>query len=149
MARANVRNPMRDLISLREAMDRLLEDSLLHWRGDGRLSERARSLPLDVYATPDEIVVLASLPGLKPEEVEITMKGKTLTIRGEFKPPVENAEYLVKERLYGSFTRTMTFNIPIQADKVEATFENGLLTLVVPKAEEIRPKTIEVRIKQE
>ena len=71
----------------------------------------------------------------------------TLTIRGEFKPPMENVDYLMNERPYGTFVRNLTINIPIQADKAEAKFENGLLTLVLPKAEEVRPKVIKVKAK--
>lgn len=139
--------PFRDLITLRDAMDRLFEDSFfrtsLAWREvEG---ERVMRLPLDVYMTPEEVVIQATVPGLKPEDVQITLEGDTLTIKGEVKPPIENVDYILQERPYGQFSRTLTFNIPIQADKAEATFENGVLTLVVPKAEAIRPKTIKVK----
>lgn len=139
--------PFRDLITLRDAMDRLFEDSFfrtsLTWREvEG---ERVMRLPLDVYMTPEEVVIQATVPGLKPEDVQITLEGDTLTIKGEVKPPIENVDYILQERPYGQFSRTLTFNIPIQADKAEATFENGVLTLVVPKAEAIKPKTIKVK----
>jgi HSP20 family protein len=139
--------PFRDLITLRDAMDRLFEDSFfrtsLTWREvEG---ERVMRLPLDVYMTPEEVVIQATVPGLKPDDVQITLEGDTLTIKGEVKPPIENVDYILQERPYGQFSRTLTFNIPIQADKAEATFENGVLTLVVPKAEAIKPKTIKVK----
>ena len=139
--------PFRDLITLRDAMDRLFEDSFfrtsLTWREvEG---ERVMRLPLDVYMTPEEVVIQATVPGLKPDDVQITLEGDTLTIKGEVKPPIENVDYILQERPYGQFSRTLTFNIPIQADKAEASFENGVLTLVVPKAEAIKPKTIKVK----
>jgi len=140
--------PFRDLVTLRDAMDRLFEDSFFRtgtlWREtDG--TERTMRLPLDVYMTPEEIMIQASVPGLKPEDVQITLEGDTLTIKGEVKAPMENVDYILQERPYGHFSRTLTFNIPIQSDKAEASFENGVLTLVVPKAEAVRPKTIKVK----
>jgi len=143
-------HPLREAMSLREAMDRLFEDSFVRpargWWGDGT-PERPFRLPLDVYTTPEEIVVTASLPGLTPDEVEISLEGDTLNIRGELRPPLENVEYLFQERPYGAFARTLTLNVPIQADKVEAVFENGVLTLTLPKAEESRPKVIKIKSK--
>ena len=139
--------PFRGMITLRDAMDRLFEDSVFRprelWREtDG---ERMVHLPLDVYTTPEEVVIHASVPGLKPDDVQITLEGDTLTIKGEVKAPVENVDYVLQERSYGHFTRMLTFNIPIQSDKAEASFENGVLTLVVPKAETVKPKTIKVQ----
>ena len=87
------------------------------------------------------------MPGLKPEDVEITIEGDTLTIKGEFKGPLNNVNYLIQERAYGTFTRTLRLNLPVQADKAEATFENGVLTLVIPKQEEIKPRTIQITSK--
>jgi HSP20 family protein len=104
-------------------------------------------LPLDVYTTPEEIVIVASLPGLTPEEVDITIDGDRLTIQGELRPPLENVDYLFQERLYGPFSRTLTLNVPIDEDEAEAVFENGVLTLTLPKAEESKPKSIEVKRK--
>ncbi|MGQ9585542.1 MAG: Hsp20/alpha crystallin family protein [Anaerolineae bacterium] len=145
----NLWDPLRDLVSVREAMDRLFEESFVpatrQWIRERRGPAR---LPLDVYTTPDEIVVLAPIPGVKPEDVEITLEGEVLTIRGEIKAPIENVDYIMQERWYGPFSRTLSINVPVNADKVEATFENGLLTLVIPKAEEVKPKTIKVQAKK-
>lgn len=141
-------NPLREVMSLREAMDRLFEDSFVRpvrgWWGDGT-PDRPFRLPLDVYTTPEEIVVTASLPGLTPDEVEISCEGDTVTIRGELRPPLENVDYLFQERPYGAFARTLTLNIPVEMDKAEAVFENGVLTLTLPKAEESKPKVIKVK----
>lgn len=140
-------NPWREMTTLREATDRLLEDSLVRptrsW-GDGSV-ERPFKLPLDVYTTPEEIVIVASLPGLTPDEVDIAIEGDSLTIRGKLRAPLENVEYLSEERPYGALSRTLTLNVPVDADKAEAVFENGVLTLTLPKAEESKPKVIKVK----
>ncbi len=142
-------NPMEDVMSFQDAMSRLMEEGMV----PARFVRRERAvpsvlrLPLDAYATDTELVITASVPGLKPEDVEITLEGDTLTIKGEFKQPLENVQYLMNERLSGSFVRTLTINVPVQADKAEARFEDGVLTLVLPKAEEVRPKVIKVQTK--
>ncbi|MBN1450158.1 MAG: Hsp20/alpha crystallin family protein [Anaerolineales bacterium] len=142
-------NPMEDVMSFQDTMSRLMEEGMV----PARFARRERvpapvlRLPLDAYATDTELVITASVPGLKPEDVEITLEGDTLTIKGEFKQPLENVQYLMNERLSGSFVRTLTINIPVQADKAEARFEDGVLTLILPKAEEVRPKVIKVQTK--
>ena len=142
-------NPWRDMVTLREAMDRLFEESVVHpMRGWGEGSrERPFRLPLDVYTTPEEIVIVASLPGLTPDEVGIAIEGDALTIRGELRPPLENVTYVFQERPYGAFSRTLTLNVPVNAGKAEAVFENGVLTLTLPKSEETKPKLIKVKSK--
>lgn len=143
-------NPMRDATSLREAMDRLFEDSILRqsridWDEPG--GRQAWRLPVDVYSTPEEIVIQAAAPGVKPEEVEITIEGDTLTIRGELPGQLENVTYLFKELPSEKFVRVLSFNIPVDPDKAEARFENGLLTLIIPKAQAVKPRQITVRTK--
>jgi len=134
-------------MTLREAMDQLFEESFI--RPGQRLGagspERSFRLPLDVYTTPEEIVIIASLPGLTPDEVDIVIEGDALTIKGALRPPLENVEYLFQERADGAFSRTLTLNVPVEADRAEAVFENGVLTLTLPKAEETKPRTIKVK----
>ncbi|MDY7077906.1 MAG: Hsp20/alpha crystallin family protein [Chloroflexota bacterium] len=144
------RHPLREMMTLREAMDQLFEESMVRpqargWREGSQ--EGQLGLPLDVYTTPEEIVMIASLPGLTPDEVDIVIEGDTLTIRGELRPPLENVGYLFQERAYGKFSRTLTLNVPVEAEKTEATFENGVLTLTLPKAEETKPRVIKVKSK--
>jgi HSP20 family protein len=141
-------DPFRDVVTLREAMDRLFEDSYAPARRSAENGQRHFRLPLDAYVTPEEIVVVANMPGVKPEDVEITLEGDTLSIRGHRPAPLTNVNYVLQERSHGDFQRTLTINVPIDADKVEAKFENGLLTLSIPKAEAARPKTIQVVTKQ-
>ncbi len=140
-------SPLREMRTLREAMDELLEESFVHrgQRGTELQQERRLRLPLDVYTTPEEIVIVASLPGLTPDEVDISIDGDRLTIQGALRRPLENVDYLFQERACGPFSRTLTLNVPINTDEAEAVFENGVLTLTLPKAEESRPKTIKVK----
>ncbi|NLE45920.1 MAG: Hsp20/alpha crystallin family protein [Chloroflexi bacterium] len=138
--------PRRDVMSLRDAMDRLFEESLARpareW--DDRTSARESRLPLDVYTTSEEIVILASLPGLTPDEVDISIEGDALTISGELRGPLENVDYVFQERSFGRFSRTLTLNVPVDVERVEASFENGVLTVVLPKSERDRPRVIKV-----
>ncbi|MGD9028719.1 MAG: Hsp20/alpha crystallin family protein [Anaerolineae bacterium] len=141
--------PWREMRTLREAMDDLLEESFVR-PGQSRMGQRREQgfqLPLDVYTTPEEIVITASLPGLTPDEVDIVIDGDRLTIRGELRPPLENVDYLFQERALGPFSRTLTLNVPVNTEQAEAVFENGVLTLTLPKAEESKPKTIQVKRK--
>ena len=99
-------------------------------------------LPLDVVATEDAFVITAYVPGVNPENVEITFEGEELTIRGEF--PALEGESIKRELFRGPFERRLTINVPVNADEIEASHEQGVLTLRVPKAEAIRPKQIKV-----
>jgi HSP20 family protein len=140
-------DPFSEAVTLREAMDRLFEDSWVPSRrrmAEGRHNYR---LPLDAYVTQDEIVVSANMPGVKPESVEITLEGETLTIKAERPAPLENVEYVMQERPYGTFMRTLNINVPVESEKAEASFENGLLTLTIPKAEAVKPRTIQITSK--
>lgn len=141
-------NPSRDLVSLREAMDRMFEESWVrpsrnYW--EEREEAHVWRLPVDVYSTEEEIVIQASVPGIHPDAVEIVIEGDTLTIRGELPGHLENVNYLFQERPTGKFIRALSLNIPVDAGRAEATFGNGLLTLVIPKAEAIKPRQIKVK----
>jgi len=140
--------PFTDLMTLREAMDRLFEESVV--RPGSRLVSPhggAVELALDMYETENDLVVTAALPGVKPDDVEVTITGDALCIRGEIKSESseENANWLRQERRYGAFARTVALTTPVQADKAEAKFKDGVLTLSIPKAEEAKPKTIKIK----
>ncbi len=138
--------PWKEFMSLRQAMDRLFEDSFVRfgWRAGRR--EEVAPLPVDIYSTDNEIVIKAAMPGANPDDVEITIEGDTLTIKGETKA-VEGVNYICQENCYGPFVRTFNLNVPVQTDKVSAEFENGVLTLTLPKTEEVKPKTIKIKAK--
>ena len=140
-------DPFGEMVTLRQAMDRLFEDSVvspLSWR---TLNGESTPAPLDVHQTDDEIVVTASLPGLKAEDVDITITGQTLAIRGEFKADekIERDKYLYRERRYGTFNRQLQLPVRVQGDAATASFEDGVLTLRIPKAEEVKPRQIQVK----
>ena len=104
-------------------------------------------LPLDVYQTADSIEVKASVPGVKPEDVEVTIEGNTLTLRGDSKSAGEaGQDVLLRERRYGSFCRSVTLPAGLDTGKAEAAYQNGVLTLSIPKREETKPKSIKVEV---
>ncbi len=141
--------PFREIMSLRDAMDRLFEDSFV--RPSRLWSELAGETPaVDMYQTEKDVVVKASLPGLKPEEVDIAITGDVLTIKGEHKEEEEEkkADYFRRELRYGAFSRSLTIPVPVKAEKAEANFENGVVTITLPKVEEAKPKQIKVKAKQ-
>jgi HSP20 family protein len=140
--------PFKEMMSLRDAMDRLFEDSFVRPWAAAR-DAGLYNLPLDIYQTDKDVIVKASIPGYKPEEVDITVSGDTLTIKAEHKEEKETkeGEYMLKERQYGTFTRTVTIPVDIQSDKSEASFEDGVLTLQLPKSEEVRPRQIKIKSK--
>jgi HSP20 family protein len=141
--------PFRELMGLRKAMDRLFDDSFIRpWRILGVLGEEGQ-LPIDMYQTDKEVVVKAALPGVKPEKVAITITGDTLSIKGETKAmeEVKREDYLYREHRYGAFSRSMILPTDLKTDKAEANFENGVLTLTIPRPEEAKPKTIKVKTK--
>ncbi|RMF35037.1 MAG: Hsp20/alpha crystallin family protein [Chloroflexi bacterium] len=141
--------PFRELMSLREAMDRLFEESFVR-PGFGLLAPAAETLAVDMYETDDAIIVKASIPGIKPEDIDVSVTGDTLTIKGEIEEDkeVKEEQYYRRERRYGSFCRNIPLPVAIQADKAEAEFEYGVLTLRLPKAEAVKPKTIKVKAKK-
>lgn len=138
--------PMREMMSLREAMDRLFDDAYTRPLSFGEVST---SPAIDMYQTSDDVVVKATLPGLKAEDVDITVTGETLTLRGEFKQEAEqkNTNYHIREHRSGSFERAILLPTDVQANKAKADFENGILTITMPIAEEVKPKSINIKAK--
>ena len=142
--------PFSELMSLRQAMDKLFEDSFVRpSRALAAFGEVAVPA-LDVYQTPNEVVVKATLPGLKPEEISIDITGETLTIKGETKAEeeIKKEDYIYQERRYGAFSRSLVLPSGLKPDKAEATMEDGVLTLTIPKAEGVKPKAIKVTTKE-
>ena len=141
-------DPFRDVISLRSAVDRMLRESLVR-PGSRTAADAPAAVALDVHESDNQFVVKASLPGIKPEDAEVLVRGNTLTIRGEHKADEEKTDkgYLIRERHYGAFHRSVTLPAPINADQAEARYENGVLVLTLPKAEEAQAKPIKVSAK--
>jgi HSP20 family protein len=138
--------PVREMMTLREAMDRLFDDAFTRPIGTNGSS----TVPaIDLYQTDDEVVVKAALPGLKADDVQITVTNDVLTLRGEFKweNGHKEATYHIREQRYGSFERSIALPIDVQTDKAQADFQNGVLTITLPKAESVKPKTINIKAK--
>jgi HSP20 family protein len=138
---------MREMMTLREAMDRLFDDAFTRPLSMGAVSS---VLPaIDLYQTEDEVVVKAALPGLKPDEVQISITGDVLTLRGEFKQEEQKQEatWHIREQRRGAFERSVMLPSVVQTDKAKADFENGILTVTLPKAESVKPKTISIKAK--
>ena len=112
--------------------------------GAGKAAARQSTLPVDVWTNEDSFVIQAYVPGINPEQVEITMEGEELTIRGQFPTLEGETQYLRRELFRGSFERRLTINVPVNIEAITAEYSNGLLTLTVPKAEEVKPKQIKV-----
>ena len=106
------------------------------------------SLALDVAEKDDNFLVKASLPGIDPEDLNVTLEDNVLTVQGEVKKDetIEEESYHIRERRFGSFSRSLRFPVPVNAAKIEAEYENGVLTLTVPKAEEVKSKRIEIKV---
>lgn len=112
------------------------------------VSSQVWSPAVDVYEDHDAIVIKADLPGMKQEEIDIEMTGDILTIRGErkFEDEARREKYVRVERQYGPFQRSFTIGIPIETNKVKATYRNGILELTIPKAEVTKPKKVQVSV---
>jgi len=137
------------ITSLRQAMDHLFEDSFV--RPSGLFPGlRAESPAIDMYQTEKDVVVKASLPGMKADDVDISVTGDVLTIKGEHREEQEVKEenYFRKEMRFGSFSRSLEIPVPVKVDKAEALFVDGVLTLTLPKTEAVQPKTIKVKTAQ-
>ncbi len=120
--------------------DRLFERPL------ARTTAQEWSIALDVAEKEDNYLVKATVPGINPDELEITLEDDVLTLKGEIKKEddVEDAKYHVRERRYGAFSRSIRFPVAVDGDAVEATYSNGILSLHIPKAEAVKPKRITI-----
>ena len=139
-------DPLREFVSLREAMDRLLEDSVIRpatWVTDGHGS----SFAVDLYETGDQFVLKATLPGVTPDQLDINATAGGVSIKAEVKDEAETKDqaWLLRERRYGTYQRSFTLPTEIDPNRVEASFEHGVLTLMLPKAEAVKPKQVKVK----
>jgi HSP20 family protein len=144
-------DPFMDCAAMRDALARLLRDPrftptrvLQAFRRDTIVET---TLMVDVYTMADEIVVQASLPGLKPKDVEIKLERERLTIRGKFPAPLTNVGYVLQERPSGYFCRMLALNVPVDGNRAEARLVDGVLTLALPKIQEPQTKVHYVRPK--
>ena len=140
--------PAREMMTLREAMDRLFDDAFtrpLSIRDSWSMTSPA----IDMYQTENDVVVRASIPGIKADEVQINITGDVLTLKGEVKQEEERKDraWHIREHRFGSFERSVALPTAVKTDKAEAVFEDGILTITLPKADEVKPKTINIKPK--
>lgn len=140
-------SPFGELMSLRQAMDRLFEDSYVR-PTRSLFAGPAEVLPLDIRHDRDSVVIEAALPGVKPDAVEVTLEQGTLTIHArtaeERREGEDEGGFLLQEIRRGEMSRTVTLPEGLEADKAEATFEDGLLRIRIPRAEEVKPRRITI-----
>lgn len=140
--------PFRDMMTLRDAMDRMFEERFLRPPVPfGPWSEAG--MAVDMYETDDTVVVQTAVPGVNAEDIDVSITGDTLTIKAETKEDqeIKRENYLRRERRFGSYCRSVTLPGGLKTDEAEADYSDGILTLILPKADEVKPKSIEVKAK--
>jgi HSP20 family protein len=139
-------DPWRDMVSLRDAMDRLLSESFVPMRGDK--AGVAAALSIDVSEQGDDYIVTAPVPGVAPDDVEITVLGDTLRIRGERRETKEQQgegqRWIVREQQYGAFERSVRLPMPVKPEAAKAEFRDGMLSITLPKTEEAKERRIPI-----
>jgi HSP20 family protein len=137
--------PFKEVTKLRSEMDRLWDD----YFGSGRRAFKPESwVPsVDVSETDDKIMVKAEIPGMDSKDIDISLSGDILIIKGEKKSEREETKenYHLVERSYGTFARSLRLPVGVEADKIEASYKQGVLTVTCPKKEEVKPKPIEIK----
>lgn len=141
-----------DYVVLRDAMNQLLEESFVPSRGSrsGGNGQLVRSLPLDVFATQDAAVVIAAVPGITAEDLDITINQNVVTLSGNLPTAAESEQgkgstWYLHELWHGPFRRSVTLPFEVDATKAEATFDNGIVRITLPKAERAKPYKIAIR----
>ena len=139
-------DPFRDLITLREKMNRLFEDAVTSRGEEKDLILSAWSPAVDIYENENELVLTAEVPGLEEKDVEIKIEDNTLSVRGErkFEKETKEENYHRIERSYGTFYRSFTLPNTINQDKIEAEHENGVLKITMPKRTELKPRKVKI-----
>ena len=138
-------DPFQEMLNLRRTVDRLFDNA-------SQDHDWAQSTPwglaVDVVENKDDFIVKASVPGINPDDLDISYVEDTLTIKGEIKSEneVKENQYHLRERRYGTFSRSITLPTTIKGDAIEASYHNGVITLRLPKAEEVKPKRIAIKV---
>lgn len=140
--------PARELLTMRDQMDRLMDEFWgQNWTRRGGYEATVATFPMDVYQTDKEYVVKATLPGVKADDLDVSIVGETLTIKATTNQneDVKDESWLMRESQYTAFSRSITLPSEVQADKVDASLDGGILTLRIPKAEAVLPRSIKVK----
>lgn len=140
-------DPFRDLVALQDRMNRLFDDRLSGMRGEENISATARP-PVDIYETEQAIVMEADVPGLDLNDLDIRVENNTLLFRGERKlsSEVKEEDYHRIERGYGAFARSFSLPATVDPEKIQASYNNGVLRISMAKREETKPKQIKVQL---
>ena len=154
-----LRSPIfNELMNLRDTVDQLFRENpwgdsfgTVWSRQEPRTGRAAFPMPLDIYSTDDNVVILAAVPGMRPEDLDLTIHRNTVTISGELHSSTGNETtenqptWYVRELAEGTYRRSVTLPFAVDADNAEATFEHGILRVVLPKAEDARPKKVAIQ----
>lgn len=140
-------DPFREFGDVRAEVNRLFDNFLGRTAQAGGM-ERLWAPPVDMYETKDELVVLAELPGLNEKDIHLSITGDVLTLRGDraWDAQIEQDSYYRSERWHGKFERSLPLPVPVQSDKVKAQYRDGVLTIKLPKVEEIKPREIKIDV---
>lgn len=142
----NTWSPAREMLTLRDAMDRLFDDRVARLtRPEGWEGETVVTPPADAWEDADFVVIELALPGAVPEKVEVRYEKDLLTVSGEFAPRDAERQWLLQERARGPFRRQFTLRAPVEAERAEAHFADGVLTLTLPKSDVVKPRKIAVQ----
>jgi HSP20 family protein len=146
-----MKSPSNQSVTARDLFDRWFESAINTpwlsnaWGNSGQTASSAYGFPVDIYKGPDSYVVVAALPGVNPDQVQVTALNGMLTIAAEVKPGVpEGSRPLYREMTFGQFRRDVRLPGDFAIDKADATYEGGMLKLTLPKAEHLKPKTLRI-----
>jgi len=141
-------NPFKDIEKARSEMDRLLDTFLFGKPKTGGFAEEEWQPPVDVAETESELVVNVEIPGVDPRDIDVSLSGDILFIKGEKRPETEEKgeDYHLLERNYGSFTRSLRLPVQVQREKISASYKNGVLTVVLPKPEGAQKKEVKIKV---
>jgi HSP20 family protein len=139
-------NPFREMAEMQRTMDRVFDEMWRDWPTMPRFSG-LETPALDIHETDAAYTVALPLPGVKPDDIQVRVQNGVLTVSGEIQEPKadENSKVVVRERYYGKFSRSVTLPQSVDSDKAEAAYENGVLTLTLPKLPEAQPRQIPIR----
>ena len=136
-------DPFRDLSALQDRINRVFNEQLN--RGEAEGTEKTWAPVVDILESESDLIVRAELPGIKREEIDVEVTSESLTIRGERKYDDQSKEKVLRvERAYGPFQRSFSIGVPVQPDKIKAAYRDGVLEIIVPKAEEVKPQKIAI-----
>lgn len=142
-------DPLGDIMMLQDRINRAFDSALAHPAQEEETVTGAWAPPVDIYETGENLILKAELAGINQKELDLRIENNTLTLKGERKlnNEVKREQYHRMERPYGPFTRSFTLPSFVDAEKISAEYKDGILTVVLPKREETRPKQISINIK--